>query len=184
MPATALLTSEQYLALPDEFDKNGNHVKDELIGGEVVRMPPPSLVHDLIKNKINELLFVYLLSNQQLGLQCFVEMGTEVSKHDTFVPDVSVVSRKRLSAKDRILRGGPEIAIEVVSPTDKATQLKSKVDTYLAGGSQTVWVVFPDARSLMVHTANSIRELKADQKIEDPLLPGFSAPVSAFFEVT
>jgi Uma2 family endonuclease len=74
--------------------------------------------------------------------------------------------------------------IEVVSPTDKATHLKSKVDTYLLHGSRTVWVVFPDARSVMVHTSDSVRELKADQKIEDPLLPGFSIPVSAFFELT
>jgi Uma2 family endonuclease len=184
MPATALLTSEQYLALPDEFDKNGNHVKDELIGGEVVRMPPPSLVHDLIKNKINELLLIYLLDNKELALRCFVEMGTEVSKHDTFVPDVSVVSQKRLSANDRILRGSPEIAIEVVSPTDTAIRLKSKVDAYLAGGSQTVWVVYPDARSVMVHTTDSVRELKADQNIEAALIPGFSTLVSAFFELT
>ena len=127
MPATALLTSEQYLALPDEFDKNGNHVKDE---------------------------------------------------------HASVVRRERLSIDDRIFRGAPELAIEVVSPDDTAKHLKSKVDTYLAGGSQSVWVVFPDARSVMVHTADSVRELKADQKIEDPLLPGFSIPVSAFFELT
>jgi len=106
MPATALLTSEQYLALPDEFDKNGNHVKDELIGGEVVRMPPPSLIHDLIKNRL--------------------ESCTEA----------------RNSAFE------------------------------------------PDARSVMVHTADSVRELKADQKVEDPLLPGFSTPASAFFELT
>jgi Uma2 family endonuclease len=184
MPATALLTSEQYLALPDEFDRNGNHVKDELIGGEVVRMPPPSLVHDLIKNKINELLLIYLLDNKELALRCFVEMGTAVSKHDTFVPDVSVVSQKRLSANDRILRGGPEIAIEVVSPADTAIQLKSKVDAYLAGGSQTVWVVYPDARSVMVHTVDSVRELKPDQDIEAALIPGFSTLVSAFFELT
>src|SRR5579859_3817348 len=165
MPATALLTSEQYLALPDEFDKSGNRVKDELIGGEIVRMPPPSLLHDLIKNKINEVLLIYLFDNKQLELQCFVEMGAELSKHDTFVPDVSIVSRRRLSAKDRILRGGPELAIEVVSPTDKATQLKTKVDTYLAGGSRTVWVVYPEAKSVMVHTSDSVRELKADQRI-------------------
>jgi len=36
----------------------------------------------------------------------------------------------------------------------------------------------------MVYSKDSIRELKADQKIEDPLLPGFSTPVSAFFELT
>ena len=53
MPATALLTSEQYLALPEEFDQNGNRIKGELIGGEVVKMPPPSQLHDWIKNRIN-----------------------------------------------------------------------------------------------------------------------------------
>jgi Uma2 family endonuclease len=184
MPATALLTSEQYLALPDEFDKSGNRVKDELIGGEVVRMPPPSLVHDLIKNKIKELLFLFLLDKQHIGLRCLLEMGTKVSKHNTFVPDVSIVSQRRLFVKDRILHGAPEIAIEVVSPTETATHLKGKVDAYLAGGSQSVCVVFPDSKSVMIHTSDSVRELKADQKIDDPLLPGFSTPVSAFFELT
>ena len=54
----------------------------------------------------------------------------------------------------------------------------------LAAGSQLVWVVYPDARSVMVHTSDSVRELKAGQKIEDPLLPGFSTPVSASLELT
>ena len=35
----------------------------------------------------------------------------------------------------------------------------------------------------MGHTADSVRELKAYQKIEDPLLPVFSTPVSTFFEL-
>ena len=42
----------------------------------------------------------------------------------------------------------------------------------------------PEARSVMVHTRDSVRELKANQSIEDSLLPGFSTPVSAFFELT
>jgi Uma2 family endonuclease len=184
MPATALLTSEQYLALPDEFDKNGNRVKDELIGGEVVRMPPASRIHDLIKNRINRILIRYIDANPQLRVDTLVEIGAEVSKVDVFILDVSVVSKRRLSAKDRILPGAPEIAIEVASPTDTAKHLKSKVDAYLAGGSQTVWVVYPDAKSVMVHTSDSVRELKANQKIEDPLLPGFSTPVSALFKLT
>jgi Uma2 family endonuclease len=184
MPATALLTSEQYLALPDEFDQSGNRIKDELIGGEVIRMPPPSRVHDLTKNRINEALFVYLHAHSELGLRCLVEMGAELTKRDIFVPDVSVVSRQRLHAEGRIFRGAPELAIEVVSPTERATHLKHKIDGYLAAGSRSVWVVYPDSRSVMIHTSDSVRELKADQLIEDPLLPGFSVPVSTFFELT
>ncbi len=185
MPATALLTSEQYLALPDEFDKNGNHVKDELIGGEVVKVPPPSQLHNLIKINIIGVLLQYERAQRKLAVKVLAEMAFIVSSHDTFVPDASVILKSRLNPrKHKYITGAPEIAIEVVSPTDKATHLKSKVDTYLSGGSQTVWVVYPDARSVMVHTSDSVRELKADQKIEDPLLPGFSTPVSAFFELT
>jgi Uma2 family endonuclease len=96
---------------------------------------------------------------------------------------VIVIRRDRLDAAVRIVDGAPELAIEVVSPSDTASHLKAKVDAYIANGSQSVWVVYPDARSLMVYTGGSVRELKADQNIEDPLLPGFSAPVSAFFEL-
>ena len=80
MAATTLLTSDQFLALPEEFDQHGNRIKDELIGGEVVRMPPASLIHDLIKNRINELLIQYLHANAELGLKTLVEIGRRLAK--------------------------------------------------------------------------------------------------------
>jgi Uma2 family endonuclease len=184
MAATTLLTSDQFLALPQEFDQHGNRIKDDLIGGEVVKVPPASLVHDLIKNRINELLIEYFRANPQLAMKPLVEIGAQVSSADAFIPDVSVVTRSRLSGEGRVFQGAPEIAIEVVSPTDTAKHLKRKVKAYLEGGSQSVWIVFPEDRSVMVHTAGSVRELKIDQSITDPLLPGFSSPVAAFFELT
>jgi Uma2 family endonuclease len=184
MPATALLTSEQYLSLPEEFDQNGNRIKDELIGGQIVKMPPASLLHDRIKNEIHLILIEYLRAHRDLNLKALVEMGVGIGKYDTFVPDVSVVKRERLATKDRIFRGAPDLAIEVASPTDTAKHLKSKADVYLQGGSQAVWVVFPDARSVTVYSAGSVRELKSDQTIDDPFLPGFSSQVSAFFDLT
>ena len=184
MPATAQLTSEQFLALPEEYDKNGSRIKDELIGGEIVRMPPPFSRHDRIKNRINRLLILFLDTNPQLGLDSLVEMAAEVGTHDAFVPDVSVFHQNRLTEEGRIQRGAPDIAIEVVSPRDTAAHLKRKVDAYLQGGSKAVWVVFPDSNSVMVHTAGSVRELKGNQQIGDPLLPGFSTPVSGFFQLS
>jgi Uma2 family endonuclease len=184
MPATALLTSEQYLSLPEEFDQNGNRIKDELIGGQIVKMPPASNLHDRIKNRIKLLLDRYLDKNPQLVLEALVEMGAEVGRYDTFVPDVSVVKCERFSGSDRVFRGAPDLAIEVASPTDTAKHLKSKAEAYLQGGSTTVWVVYPDARSITVYSAGSVRELTADQTIDDPFLPGFSSPISAFFDLT
>jgi Uma2 family endonuclease len=184
MAATTLLTSDQFLALPEEFDQHGNRIKDELIGGEVVKIPPASLIHDLIKNRINELLLAYLGANPQLGLKSLVEIGAQVSDADAFIPDVSVVRRGRLHGQTRVFQGSPEIAIEVVSPTDTAKHLKRKVKAYLEGGPQSVWIVFPEHRSIMVHTASSVRELRTGESIIDPLLPGFSTSVAAFFELT
>ena len=151
MPATALLTSEQYLSLPEEFDQNGNRIKDELIRGEVVKIPPALLRHDRIKNRINRLLIRHLDKNPQLAMESLVEMGTEVSKRDVFVPDVSLVKLDRCSEDERIFRGAPELAIEVVSPSDTSKRLKAKVDTYLQGGSNTVWVVSPESRSVTIY---------------------------------
>jgi Uma2 family endonuclease len=184
MAATTLLTSDQFLAMPEEFDQHGNRIKDELIGGEVVRMAQPSYFHDRIKNRINRLLILYLDANPHLPFDSVVEMGTLVSDRDSFVPDVSVVRTGEQALSERIYRGAPDLAIEVVSPSDTAKHLKRKVDAYLEGGSKSVWIVYPEARSVMIHSIDSVRELKATQTIADPLLPGFSSPVALFFELT
>lgn len=184
MPATALLTSEQFSALPDQFDKNGNRLWQELISGELVEMPPSFEVHNIVKGNIAQVLIPYVLANPQLGLRVWIEMAYAVTEYDTFVPDVSVARVSRLSPRThKYIPGAPELAIEVVSPSDTATHLKTKVDAYLQNGSKTVWVVYPDTRSVMVYSSDSVRELKGDQKIEDALLPGFSTSVSAFFEL-
>ncbi len=106
-----------------------------------------------------------------------------MSNTDAFIPDVSVVTRASISTESRIYRGSPEIAIEVVSPTDTVRNVKCKVDAYFEGGAKSVWIVFPESRAIQVFNPESIRELKADQPITDPLLPGFSAPVPAFFDL-
>lgn len=181
MPATALLTSEQYLALPDEFDQSGNRIKDELIGGQIVKMPPPSRRHDLIKNQINNLIYWHLRTTGQRTFVCLVETGARVSTHDTFVPDVSVVRRDRFLDDERILRGAPDLAIEVVSPDDRPALIEAKVAAYLAGGANAVWLVYPETRSTTIRTHDVTRTLSADQRIENPLLPGFSIAVAEFF---
>jgi Uma2 family endonuclease len=183
--AASPITSEEYLNLPDEFDQWGNRIRDELIGGEVVKYPIQPLSHDLPRNEVAEALIRYLLANEHLELTVMITTGFLVSKYDTFVPDVSVVENKQLGREDvRITEGPPAIAIEVVAPTDKEVHLRRKIDAYRENGSKTVWVVHPSARSVVIYSGGAIREVKGDQLIEDPLLPGFSFPVSHFFDRT
>jgi hypothetical protein len=68
MLAAAPITSEEYLALPDEFDQWGNRIRDELIRGEVVKYPIHPLSHDLPRANVAEALIRYLLANEHLEL--------------------------------------------------------------------------------------------------------------------
>jgi Uma2 family endonuclease len=185
MAATTLLTSDQFLALPEELDQDGNVVHQELINGEVVRMPHAAQRHDIIRSNILESLFAYLQKNKGTGLKALPDTEFVVAANNTFIPDASVIAINRLNPREhKYIQCGPELAIEVVSPSESAAYLRIKTDAYLANGSRSVWIVFPEVRSVMVYTRDSLRELKGDQFITDPVLPGFSSPVAAFFELT
>jgi Uma2 family endonuclease len=181
MSSTTLLTSARFLAMPEEYDQNGNRIKDELIAGEVVKMPPSSWFHDLIKNRISRAWVRYLDANPDVKFEQLVEAGFDVSANDVLQPDVSLVRSERIPSPTRVLKGAPDIAVEVVSPSDTASHMKSKVNTYLQNGAHSVWVVYPDDRSVVVHFKGYAREFKDEQPIDDPLLPGFASPVSEFF---
>jgi len=68
----------------------------------------------------------------------------------------------------------------VVSPTDTVGGIRKKIKAYLGHGAVSVWIFYEEG-SIAVHTATGVRELTGDQPLEDPLLPGFSVPVSKFF---
>ena len=184
MAATTLLTSDQFLALPEEFDQYGNIVHRELINGEVVTLAHAAKRHDIIRGRILEELIAYLLHHKEDGLMALPDAEFAISNNDNFIPDVSLISISRLIGDEKYIQGAPELAIEVVSPSESAAYLRIKTEAYLANGSQSVWIVFPEARSVTVHTYESVSKLRTDQSITDPLLPGFSSPVAAFFELT
>jgi Uma2 family endonuclease len=180
MATATMMTSAEFLARPDEFDQSGNPIKVELIGGEIVQMPHASKRHDLIKNWIGRILFRYLDANPGQALTALIEAGFVVTQRDTFAPDVAVFRKERLDEEGRLINGAPEIAIEVISPTDTVDKIREKIAAYLDNGASSVWIFYRNG-TVAVHAATSVRELKGGQPLEDPLLPGFSVPVSTFY---
>jgi Uma2 family endonuclease len=77
---------------------------------------------------------------------------------------------------DQHIEGAPDLAVEVVSPSDSAEDLRTKVRQYLAAGGHTVWIVYARSRIVEVFQAGGvIQELSGDQVLQAPeLLPGFS----------
>jgi Uma2 family endonuclease len=71
-----------------------------------------------------------------------------------------------------------------VVSSETAVRLEKKIDLYLAHGSKSVWVVFPEQRIVRIFDASGqSRKFEQNQTLEDPsVLPGFRVPVAAIFE--
>jgi Uma2 family endonuclease len=174
--ATAPMTVDEFLTLPDVEEQ---HV--ELIQGEVVYMPSGGPVYELVKSNLIGILRDWL-RDHPFG-RLFVEAAYRLDDHDSVIPDLSLLSADRMQRGIAdLLRGAPDLAVEVVS-SETAARLRTKIGLYLKNGSQAVWVVFPEARVIEIHSANGqIGKCEQDQVLEDhDALPGFSVPVAQIF---
>ena len=104
-------------------------------------------------------------------------------------PDVAFVSYDRWPQQQRVPRTEawevvPNLAVEVVSPTDRADDLMNKVAEYFRAGVECVWVVFPSQEQIHVYESpTSVRILtRADALHGEPALPHFQLPVAALFD--
>jgi Uma2 family endonuclease len=101
-------------------------------------------------------------------------------------PDASFLARGRLP-EDRTPEGNlklaPDLAVEVVSPNDKAYEVEEKRAVYLAAGVRLVWVVYPPTRTVFVFHRSGVTVLgESDTLTGADVLPEFSCPVARFFE--
>jgi len=101
-------------------------------------------------------------------------------------PDVAFIARERIPAEGlprAFFEGPPDLAVEIVSPSDTAADLEIRVHDYLRNGALRVWVVYPDSRRVAVHRRDgTARWYSEDAAIEDEgLLPGFSLPLREIF---
>jgi Uma2 family endonuclease len=137
-----LVTLDRFLALPDRPGKQ------EFDHGRVIEMPPPKYVHSLTAKKIYDRLARAL---QGKGLTVFSETGFLLAPDVVRQPDVAVVEEARLkdAKADEYLAGAPLVAIEVASPANTAEELDLKIDQYLRGGSQSVWVAYPKRKAIV-----------------------------------
>ena len=177
----------------DDFHRLYSHRDDryELVDGEVVKLAPVNELHGDAAFNISGAFFVYSRTHG-IG-RGGVETGYRVRQNPDTVrgPDVSFNLRSRSagqSPRAGFIPGAPDIAIEVVSPSNTAVEMERKAGEYLAAGSQRVWVVYTATTSLVRrvvvrHADGTAITYTGDDVITDEeLLPGFSLPLAEIFE--
>ena len=172
-PAT-LMTVEEFaqMTTPDTEDY-------ELVEGELVPLSSANPIHAEIGGSLEHLLRGYF-EQHPMG-RVLREVGCRISQDTVRRPDVAIFVAGRLDGIDRKkvpVPFAPDIAVEVLSPSETAFDVNRKVLEYLAGGSQEVWVLDHENIGIFVQTAAGIRLLRGGAVLESPLLPGFSAAVT------
>ena len=172
--AAKLLTFEEFERLPDEPGKR------ELLEGDLIDLPVAELRHKRIAHRIYGLLNDAVNAAHDRGGaaelgEVFHEMGYKLSENSFVQPDVSVTHRTQ--AEGKYFAGAPAIAIEVVSPSNMAEEMETKVALYFQHGAREVWRVFPKTRHVVVHVGAVAHTVLEQDSIRTSLLPGFELPV-------
>ena len=183
------MTQQKTLLTAGDFFRLYSHRdgRYELVQGEVVEMAPVNNEHGEVASNIDTAFNLY--SRERGSGRARVETGYRLRQDpDTLrSPDVSywISAPRGVDARTRsFVSGAPDIAVEVVSPSDTAGEIEQKVHEYLEAGSQRVWVVYPATRSVRIHRPDGTAMTYAGDHVigDEELLPGFSLPLAEVFD--
>lgn len=177
----------------DELLKTGD-ARVEIIEGRLVAMNAAGFIHHIVAGNIYDGTKPFVIQNNLGavffdGLTYLMFSDTRGLK-DSFVPDVSFIRLANIIAPIDLTRpypGIPDLAVEVVSPGDDADDVQTKLRTYLAKGTEQVWIVYPTTRELHQYRRDNnpeIRIYRGSQSIDvADLFPGLELTTDQIFHI-
>ena len=172
-PEPVKMTLEEFLA----SDLEGY----EYIEGELIPTMPTSMKHGTISIELGSRLFQHVRENQ-LG-DVYSAAGFRVGER-MLIPDIAFLSKARIpDDTDKASPIPPDLAVEVVSPTDASDRIEEKAFAYLDAGTQLVWVLRPRSKTVMVYRSETDIQLLTQNDIltGEDVVEGFSCPVAELF---
>ncbi len=185
-------TQERYISA-DEFLEIANsplyaNCLVELIEGEIVTVPFTNRQHSEILSLVTAKMVDFVYSNK---------LGRVYSGDGGFLLERSVIGKDTLRGIDiaymsaanapdpnvpSVIEGSPDLAIEIVSPSNAVEDIELKVNQLFRAGTRVIWIVIPGSRSVHVRTADSSSVLReSDTLTGGDILPGFEVKVADIF---
>lgn len=175
------MTAEELLEKPEDG------FRYELVRGEPRRMAPAGNVHGYIAMKLGSRLEQFV-RDHRLGRVYAAETGFKLSSDPDTVraPDVAFVSQTRLDDVGEVpgyWPGAPDLAVEVVSPSDTHAEVTEESLAWLDAGCRMVLAADPSQRTVTVYRSREdIRILLGRDVIDGAdVVPGFGLPVTELF---
>lgn len=175
------ITKQEFWTFTEQHpDKNY-----ELIDGVIVEMPSPHSIHGAIVTRLIHFLMAYLMQND-IGFTVAEKYEFALTETDIFCPDIAYISYERSPIFPKKFDFAPDIAVEVVSPSNTSSEIDYKVKTFIAHGTQVAWVLYPSRKEIAVYTPEEdglkLRHLTVDDMLDGgTVLSGFSVRVEDIF---
>jgi Uma2 family endonuclease len=182
--ATNLTTAEEFAEWVQRPEQANRWF--ELVRGEVIELPPSVKAHGRVCTNVAFALEVYARRRCK-GYVTTNDAGVILARGPDTVrgPDVALYADAGRFADLHPKYGEvpPRLAVEVLSPNDRAKQVTRKITDYLENGVDLVWLIDPEDRTVTVYRRDRgpylLRE--ADELTGDDVLPGFACRVAEFF---
>jgi Uma2 family endonuclease len=192
MAATAVLETSE-LATPATMGEPRDEALYEFVDGRWIETPPMSILAGIVAARLNTYLTHHVEEQSPYPGQVVFEMlfrlplPRDAGRNRR--PDIAYVSAERWPIERPIpLRKDawdvvPDLAVEVVSPTDIAEDLLAKVDEYFQAGVRLVWVAYPIRRCIHVYEGwDRIRVVTEAGALDGgDVLPGFRRTLDRLF---
>jgi Uma2 family endonuclease len=171
-------TEAELMSLPDVGGKY------ELVEGELVVVAAGLEHEDLVADLTSALR--RFARKHGLGRAWASNLGYWMKNGNLRCPDVSFVAKDRLKSMTRdpkgFLYGAPDLAVEILSPSNTVNAMKKKALEYFENGSRLVWIVDPEDRTITVLRPNGTETTKTDTLTGEDVIPGLSLTLSELFE--
>jgi Uma2 family endonuclease len=188
-------TATEGMTLDEFMQRYGDEGPFEIVEGEIVPVTPQITRSARIAGRLFWELTTYLKS-KNLG-EAFIETPFVTAIETNWVagsrvPDVMFVRAERMTAlaaadpewESKLLTIVPDLAVEIVSPTDRLSDVSKKIAGYLQDGVGLVWLVEPDTQTVTIYTPGSKQLTHLDSEdtlTAAALIPGFEMPVAKLF---
>jgi len=161
--------------------------RSELIAGRLVVREPAGLHHGSVAAQLLIAVGSHV-AREQLGRVVTAETGFRLRRNPDTVraPDVAVIRADRWPSAqvDGFGELAPDLVAEVLSPADRAAEVRAKVADWLAAGTQLVWNIDPVRRVAHAFRADgSVTTVAATEQLDgEDVLPGFAIRLSVLFD--
>ena len=158
----------------------------ELVRGVLVVHEPPGFSHGAIVARLTSVLDDHVRAHG-LGLVVAGDAGFKLASDPDTVrgADVAFVQRDRLPdpAPTAFAAFAPDLAVEILSPTDRPGETLAKVADWLSAGTRLVWLIDPVRRVARIYRDDGTELVIGERDTLDggSVLPGFSFPLNSIF---